>query len=60
MEILQGFTLMPTGTGNGVMAVCRRHEDQVSALVLNSISEPPSLRGLALMPAEHEDEEHRS
>lgn len=58
IALLIGYTLMPTGADRGVMAVCRRHEGEVSVLVVNSVSEPPGLADLALMAAEHEAEHH--
>lgn len=58
LTLLAGFELMPTGAGTGVMAVCRRHNGEVSALVVNSMSEAPPLGDLACMAAEHEAEHH--
>ena len=58
LALLAGFELIPTGSGDGVMAVCRRHKGQVSALVVNSISEAPLLGSLAFMAGEHEAEHH--
>ncbi len=58
LAALIGYVLMPTGAGNGVMAVCERHEGAVSALAVNSLSEAPTLANLAYMAAEHEAEHH--
>jgi len=56
LALLTGYTLMPTNSGKGVMAVCQRHDGAVSALVVNDLSEPPSLGDLAFMAGEHEAE----
>jgi hypothetical protein len=58
LSLLTGYKLMPTGSGDGVMAVCQRHDNEVSALVVNSVSASPMLADLAYMAAEHEAECH--
>lgn len=58
LALLTGYELMPTGVGNGVMAVCKRHDNEVSALIVNSVSASPLLASLAYMAAEHEAERH--
>jgi hypothetical protein len=56
--LLTGYKLMSTGSGEGVMAICDRHDGEVSALVVNSLTEPPMLADLAFMAGEHEAEHH--
>lgn len=58
LELLANYTLMPTGVDNGVLAVCKRHDNEVKAMVVNSVGEAPPLGDLAFMAAEHETEEH--
>lgn len=58
LMLLAGYKLMPTGTGDGVMAVCDRHDGQVVALVVNSVTDSPMLADLAFMAGEHEAERH--
>ncbi|MET0423621.1 MAG: hypothetical protein ABW046_07095 [Actinoplanes sp.] len=58
LTLLTGYKLIPTGSGKGVMAVCDRHDGEVSALVVNSLSESPLLADLAYMAGEHEAEHH--
>lgn len=58
LNLLADFELMPTGTGKGVMAVCRRHDGEVSVFVVNSVSGAPLLGDLAYMAAEHEAKHH--
>lgn len=58
LALPSGFELMPTGSENGVLALCRRHEGEVSALVVNSLTEAPDLGSLAFMAGEHEAEHH--
>ncbi len=58
LSLLAGFELMPTGSGDGVMALCRRHEGEVSALIVDSLTKGPNLGSLAFMAGEHEAEHH--
>lgn len=58
LALLSGYSLMPTGSGTGVMAVCRRHDSAASALVVNSLTEGPNFGSLAFMAGEHEAEHH--
>lgn len=58
LSLLTGYKLMPTGSGKGVMAMCVRHDGEVSALVVNSLTDSPSLADLAFMAGEHEAEHH--
>jgi hypothetical protein len=55
---LDGFELWPTGVDKGVMVVCKRHENEVSAMIVNSVGGAPSLASLAFMAGEHEAEHH--
>lgn len=57
-SMLAYYVLMPTGVEKGVMAVCMRHDSEVSVLVVNSLDEAPLLANLAIMAAEHEAEYH--
>lgn len=58
LALLADFELRPTGVDKGVMAVCRRHNDEINALIVDNASDPPSLADLAIMAAEHEAEHH--
>jgi hypothetical protein len=58
LDLLANFSLMPTGVDSGVMAICKRHDNEISALVVNSVSAAPLLADLAYMAAEHEAEHH--
>lgn len=58
LALLTGYTLMPTNSGAGVMAVCARHDGEVAALIVNSVSGAPLLSDLAFMAGEHEAEHH--
>jgi hypothetical protein len=58
LTLLTNYKLMPTGSGKGVMAMCDRHDGDVTALVVNSLTEAPALASLAFMAGEHEAEHH--
>lgn len=57
-QMLKVALAAPVTVQPGAPGTCRRHDGEVSALIVNSVSEPPLLGDLAYMAAEHEAEHH--